>query len=228
MTNDGDQIDFKPFLDMAIGVLFVLLILIASQMFFQRAATEEDTPQQTHRLAWEKESAFLMQRMTSRLETGGFAARSDLRARTVSLPLETVVGIEAGRPRANPQAVSILAEVLDDELACLVSATARSVCPAYQFLRLGLFKLTYTLTRYPVGTATLPAEAYGRLVSSIVSAAIAEQRPTLLALPGSAARPALEREVAQIQIADSPTGVLPLEGFLTISFTFDGALMAAP
>jgi len=232
MAQDGDNIDFKPFLDMAIGILFILLILIASQMFFQRAASEQDTPPQDarqQRLAWEKEALLLVQRVATRLDAAGLQSGADLAARSVSLPLSRLIdttdqGHANQRLQANATAAAAIAEAVDDELSCLI--TPVGACPSYQFLKLGSFKLTYLVTQSPAFSPALPIGAYARLVSSSLSHAIAQHRPNLFGLANAASRPAWEGD--SIQVQPEPVGasgevvVAGLRGRLNIGFTFDG------
>ena len=45
-ADDLDGVDFKPFFDMVVGVLFILLILIAAQLFFSQFQDQSETAAQ--------------------------------------------------------------------------------------------------------------------------------------------------------------------------------------
>src|SRR5438045_2732124 len=93
-----DAIDFKPFFDMIVGILFVLLILVAAQMFFtQWGASDERTPQekaQQVRLEWEREITAFLTDAAERLRARGLQPTIDQVDRTLAVPLADVTRIE--------------------------------------------------------------------------------------------------------------------------------------
>ena len=47
--SDADDTDLKPFLDMLVGIVFIMLILVAAQMFFTQWGPTEETAERERR-----------------------------------------------------------------------------------------------------------------------------------------------------------------------------------
>lgn len=89
MTPQGsDSIDFKPFFDMVVGILFILLILIAAQLFFSRF--ESDSPEaqlQQKRAARAAEQELFLKDVTNALTKAGYPAILDRAGNRITVPL---------------------------------------------------------------------------------------------------------------------------------------------
>jgi hypothetical protein len=89
MTPQGsDSIDFKPFFDMVVGILFILLILIAAQLFFSRF--ESDSPEaqaQQKRAARAAEQELFLNGVAIALTKAGFPANVDRAGNRITVPL---------------------------------------------------------------------------------------------------------------------------------------------
>src|SRR3954452_2308857 len=87
---DLDGIDFKPFFDMVVGVLFVLLILISAQMFFSQWGAAHDPAKQDAEAAaraWEQEQRLFLKDLAERLRAEGFDVSVDDVDRSIAVPL---------------------------------------------------------------------------------------------------------------------------------------------
>lgn len=139
---DEEPFDFKPFFDMIVGVLFVLLILIAAQMFFARHEVEMDRASEARAAAAAAdalhavESKALLDRIAAALSARGLTPLIAYDRRMVSAPW----------PRQEQAVIAAqVAQVLMETAACAALATAGSEgCPAYKALRLERLSLEIT------------------------------------------------------------------------------------
>ena len=75
-ADDLDGVDFKPFFDMVVGVLFILLILIAAQLFFSQFQDQsENAAQENIEREWREEVSGFFDRFQRGLGERGIAAR---------------------------------------------------------------------------------------------------------------------------------------------------------
>ncbi len=98
MAEHGDDaIDFKPFFDMVVGVLFILLILVSAQLFFsqwQNAASPAETAAreaEAKRLRADADVAAFIDELVEALRAAGFSPAVDRLGRSVSIPASQVM-----------------------------------------------------------------------------------------------------------------------------------------
>src|SRR5665213_2788398 len=102
-ASDLDGIDFKPFFDMVVGVLFVLLILIGALLFFQSAQSDVTAKQaqseaqarqraeeERTRQEWRTERAALLSFLADHLREHGVEASVDLANASIAIPLDAM------------------------------------------------------------------------------------------------------------------------------------------
>lgn len=190
-TSVEDDIDFKPFFDMVVGILFILLILISAQIFFAQHVGD-DASQEAERRAIERErqtTAFL-EDLTARLRAAGLDARLDRQRRAVSMPLGRIVTVAGnGIPQFADAPLAAIGGILAERLGCLVPV-ARTTCPDVDLLNLGAAEAELRLTGMPERTP-VPQDRYAQFATTLLSAALLRTRPELLALTSSAGTPAL-------------------------------------
>lgn len=218
MTTSAEDIDFKPFFDMVVGILFILLILISAQIFFAQHTTD-DASQEAERRALERErqtTAFL-EDFTGRLRAEGFEARIDRSRRAVVMPLGGLM--DAGRdsvPQFAGPRVSALASVLAERLPCIApQPLARAACADVDLLNLGSVEAEVRIAAAPE-RSPLSADRYAQLATTLFSSALLQLRPALLGLSNLAGTPAL-RFSAATQAAAARQAAL---GELSFTFVF--------
>ncbi len=134
MDTEEEPFDFKPFFDMVVGVLFILIILVAAQIFFARQDAADDaaraarqTAEQRLRLA-ETEIAEFLRRQAAALASRGFETTVQRNSQMLVLRLDPV------RLAAAPEGV---AEALLAEAGCVAeSHHQREGCARYDHIRL--------------------------------------------------------------------------------------------
>lgn len=226
MRSDGDldSIDFKPFFDMIVGILFILLILISAQMFFaQHGGAETSAAEEAQRRVLERErqvTAFLDD-VADRLRAKGLDARVDRNRRAVVLPLAQVTEpARGGVPQFAQGPVGALGAVLAKRLPCVLPAGARpGDCPDTSLLSLGEVQADLRLDGVPPG-AVLPPDRYAQLATTLFSATLLDRRPDLLGLTGRAGTPAL-RVSGLAQGAAADQNQKAPGGELDLVFAFD-------
>lgn len=181
-TDDLEGGDFKPFFDMAVGVLFIFLILIGSLLFFQTAdkatvsvsapdAAREQEMQVAAYLGW----------LVDDLKAKGLAAETDLANAAIVLPLGQVAMIgDDGLPKVKLQAAGDLGHILSHHLACVTPGVERAAtCRNFPLL-----KLDHANGDVRVGevAAVLQPDRFGYLLAGELSSAMGEAAPGLLAL----------------------------------------------
>jgi hypothetical protein len=222
--SDIDAIDFKPFFDAVIGVLFVLLILIAAQLFFtQWASVPEDNTQERSPpvfLEWERQVSAFLTDFAERLRGDDLTPAVDFVDKSVSLPLSQIarIGPDAW-PQINQQPGSI-GRLLLDRLHCLPrqAAAPSSGCPVLDLLRLG--RVNVELRVGVPGSAELAADRYAEYLRILVSAALIQGAPGLLAVSGSGAAPAIA-STSSVIAPEMPPPEKLLAGDVALRFTFE-------
>jgi hypothetical protein len=182
METEEEPFDFKPFFDMVVGVLFILIILVAAQIFFARqdAADEaaRDARQAGEQRRWlaETEIAEFLRRQAAALASRGFETTVQRNNQTL------VLRLDPARLDAAPGAV---AEALLAEAGCAVeSHRRRDGCAHYDHIRLQHIEMT--LETAPAPGADPEAEAARRAVS--FAAGLARAGADLLALKAADGR----------------------------------------
>jgi hypothetical protein len=224
-----DVIDFKPFFDMIVGILFVLLILVAAQMFFTQWG-EAGRPQQQARLEWQREITAFLDDVAQRLRGRGLSVSIDQVDRTIATPLgELVTPGPEQLPRPAPGRVGSLGQALVESLSCLTGGAAPADCPAFRLLHLGQLR-TETRVASPSPIAVLSPDRYASLVSTLLNAALLEGAPSLLAISGSAGGPALQPGSSVVPAATAEGISVPgnLAGDFALRFVFDPLPQTGP
>lgn len=226
MQSEQD-IDFKPFFDMVVGVLFVLLILVAAQLFFtQWAATPSTATQpdraQKLRLDWEREASTFVEHLANRLRSRGFDVKLDIVDRSMSLPLGEIAQSEpGGSPRVDAAGIGAIGEILSERLRCLPgqSGPRAADCPPLTILRLGQMRAEVRLQGAP--EQALAPDRYARLLAALIQADLLRGAPRLLDATGSGGGPALRMESTLLSVpsASAPNGALP--GDFALRFAFE-------
>lgn len=223
MSGETEGIDFRPFLDMAIGILFILLILIGALIFFQRVVDEESrADSESARILWEQEAHGLLRRVADGLKAGGIEATADLTGRRVSVPMASVIRITAGRLAANEQGMQVLARVLDQELACAAAPGSRSGCMPVTLLRIAGLRQTYRLRLLPDLAAGLAPHAYAHLVASVGGAVLLQQQPSLLSIVGSGGGMAVQTAEGEVVQPFLRSADARIDGEIVLGFGFSG------
>jgi hypothetical protein len=185
-TDDLDGGDFKPFFDMAIGVLFILLILIGSLLFFQTAdkATESTSAQNSARERQAQIAAYL-QWLADHLRAQGLMAEVDRTNSAIIVPLGQLATIGGdGLPVLQSQATKDLGRVLAHDLACIAPAAELSEsCNSFPQLHLDEAAAEVRTGEIATG-ASLRPDRFGTLLTDELSAAVVEASPDLLRLSG--------------------------------------------
>jgi hypothetical protein len=119
----SDTIDFKPFFDMVVGILFILLILIAAQLFFTRFETDSPEAQAQQKRATRLiEQELFLNSVADTLKKSGFVPTVDRVGNRVSIPLSSVTGPQkntgAQWPLPNPEKITAFAQGLTRTMSC--------------------------------------------------------------------------------------------------------------
>src|SRR6188508_2360583 len=136
---ETDGSDYKPFFDMIVGVLFILLILISAQMFF--AQHDNATISDANQISLERKkqiSAFL-EDIAGQLRANGFYPDIDFVRRRITLGLGQVSAPAIGAvPVFADRRVEAVGRVLSDRLGCLFSGPPFPVnCRDMKLIKLG-------------------------------------------------------------------------------------------
>jgi len=186
-ADDLEGGDFKPFFDMAVGILFVLLILIGSLLFFQTAARDQPTAdeKQQRTAEWRKELAAFLALLADDLRARGLDAAIDADRTALVLPLDAIAALDRdGFPQILPRQTSDLGQVLAADLACVGNAADRTGrCAPFRLLN--LTGATAELRIGAVSAPGLPPERLGSLLDSEFAATLFRSVPDLLRLSGS-------------------------------------------
>lgn len=224
--SDLDAIDFKPFFDMVVGVLFVLLILVAAQMFFiQWAGSPQEMParEKTEQaaLAWEKDITELLEDIAARLHQNKLDVTIDRVRRSLSIPFAAIAEPKHDQAPRITAASGKLSEVLAGRLRCLPSQTGpkSADCPAVSSLRLGRLEVEARIGEVPEGVR-LPADHYASLVSTLLGAALLQDSAELLAITGTGGIPALHMKSSVLGPSSLQSG-----GDVAIHFVFEQPLL---
>ena len=185
-TDDLEGGDFKPFFDMAMGVLFIFLILIGSLLFFQTVdkTTGAVSAQNTAREREMQITAYL-RGLADDLQAQGLTVEVDLANAAIVLPLGQIAMVGGdGLPKLLPQAAKGLGKVLARDLACVAPMVDRlgdrpAGCAAFPLLRLDRAGGDVRIGEV---AASLAPDRFGYLLADELSSAMAEASPGLLSL----------------------------------------------
>jgi hypothetical protein len=206
-----DAIDFKPFFDMVVGVLFILLILISAQMFFSQwpsapspaeAAAREA---EARRARIEADAGAFLTELAEALRAAGFSPVVDRLGRSVSVPAAEVLGpAEGGRVPANRQALARFAPAVLSALRCVAGAPRPEACRSGTAVRLARMDLRAQLA----GSAGTTPDGGARLTGLELAAALFSGAPDLLSLAGTSGTPAVPGTVGIEMVGAAPRFVL--------------------
>ena len=212
---EAEGSDFKPFFDLVVGILFILLILIAAQLFFTRY---EDTPspaeaaarqREALRLAQNKAVDGLLERVANELRGAGFSPAIDLLERRVTLPAAEL------RQEARPEATAALARILRTGVSCTAEAPVQA-CAGPSLARIE--RIAFSL-REDAFAGGVPSTA-ARIGALKLSSQIFEAAPELLDLRTSSGNAVVTDRIGI-------TGAQPGEA-ASFSIDFDAALADMP
>src|SRR5260370_32065105 len=181
-ANDLDGVDFKPFFDMVVGVLFILLILISAQLFFSQFQDQSDiSPQERIEREWREEIAGFLDRFARALHDRGLEVRVDRANNALGMPLGLLANAgDDGLPRIASDQTQVLGQALNESLGCVTGqAKASGACPASGLLHLARAEIQMRLGAAPE-LAGLPQARYGRLLESLFAATLLQGTPDLL------------------------------------------------
>jgi hypothetical protein len=203
--SDADAVDFKPFFDMIVGVLFIVLILISAQMFFAQRAVQEASATEPQRRALRRQSQIdlFLTHVADRMRTRGLSVQVDHIRSVIAGPLPELRGGHLGAPRFDEALIRGLGEELSAGLQCVGPSPTELNCPALDLLKLGAVHADVVVAGLSPD-ARLSPDRYAQLVGVLFSAAILSGTPELLAVTGAGGVPAVRfgsaTEIAQPQI----------------------------
>jgi hypothetical protein len=218
--SEAEGVDFKPFFDLIIGILFIFLILIAAQIFFtQWAPTRDETRN------WQSEVAAFLEALADALRQVGMTASVDIGKTTIAVPLRELVAAERdARPRVVTAPAAAFGRVLDRHLTCVTrSAPADASCPGFRFLKLRHVEGQVRLTSMPAGTE-LAQDRYAKLVAIELSAGVYGSTSHLLGFTGSNGTSVID--ITSV-IAAAPRHDV-LDGDVALRFAFEPPPGTAP
>jgi len=130
--SEEESIDFKPFFDLVLGVLFILLILVAAQIFFAQWAPEtapnqsaaaKAAAQEAERrsMALDRDANLFLDDLAHRLKSRGFTPVIDRLNLALSVPEVELLALpsQIDGPRTNREAAARFAIALQQQIICL-------------------------------------------------------------------------------------------------------------
>ncbi len=185
-ADDLDGIDFKPFFDMVVGILFVLLILIGALLFFQTAANTPPAPSEDQRMSeWRMEMAAFLDLVAGDLQARGLDTKVDTDRTTIVIPLGMIAELDAdGLPSVMAKPAKDIGEVLASDLGCVTVASRRTGrCADFRLLT-----PSRTIAELRLGAIDTPAGLSPTrlltLLQSQFAAMLYKSTPDLLRLSG--------------------------------------------
>lgn len=188
-----DGIDFRPFFDMVVGILFVLLILVAALIFFQRAedGMSGASPEAESR-RWRLERDQFLDRLAGTLTAKGLPASADTAAGTVLVRLDRVIRLDGpGLPGLREPAAATLADALSSAVGCVsIPRTSGPDCADEDLLALGSLSVQVRLGAIPRDMG-LPRDRAARFITATLSNFLYQQASSLLRASDRAGAPAV-------------------------------------
>jgi hypothetical protein len=221
-ANDLDGIDFRPFFDMVVGIIFVLLILVGALIFFQQAAQEESAATAAQKLAhdWREQEAAFLNWLTGHLHDHGIAAQVDLANTTIVIPLADLARLAPG---GLPEIIDAPTNDLGRALAADLGCVAASRSSALECAPFGLLRLNEAVVQVRAGSlaagAALPPDRFAHLLASLLGAAILKGAPDLLAL-SNASGGIVMRTTSATMAAGADAAGATIRGDLAMAFDF--------
>ena len=182
-SRELDGVDFRPFFDMVVGILFVLLILIGALIFFQQTQDGvEGAAAHSQQRRWRQQRDFFLQRLVANLQTKGLPASADTAAGAVLMPLDGLseARMSGGLPELKATVVAGLAGALAPAIGCVsVPRASVSSCPDSDLLSLdGLTMQVRVGAVLP--DAALPRDRAARFLAASLAEALYSSAPDLL------------------------------------------------
>ena len=217
-SSDLDGVDFRPFFDMMVGVLFVLLILIGALIFFQR--TEDGvtgSPEPSELKRWRLQRDRFLERLAGDLGVRGLTARADTAASAVLVSLDGVAKLDGpDLPGPRGPAVSDLAGALAPAVGCVTDdRTPGPACADTDLLSLGALSIQVRLGATQP-SAALPRDRAARFLAAALSNALYAKAPSLLRASDRSGGPAVGFEDGTVGNGRDGT-----PGDLALVFGFD-------
>ena len=181
-SSELDGVDFRPFFDMVVGILFVLLILIGALIFFQQTQDGvAGSPFQSELRRWRMQRIDFLERLAADLQSRGLSARADTAGGTVVVPLDDLVRVEAGGlPVLKAPAVAGLAAALAPAVGCVsVPRASNSSCADTDLLSLDGLSVQVRLAQSQPG-ATQSRDRTALFLATSLSNALYGDAPPLL------------------------------------------------
>jgi hypothetical protein len=184
---ESDLSDFKPFFDMIVGVLFILIVLISAQMFFAQHSMEDADAGKLQR---NKQIRSFLEDVANRLRKNGFEPRLDLVRRRLVLSLDQLsLSPMAGIPTFSDQRVEAVGRVLSNRLGCIFTGLPeRSDCMDWDVIRLGEVQVELRAGATPPESPLSP-DRFSQLATTLFSAKLLGSQPDLLSLTGAGGTP---------------------------------------
>jgi len=222
--SEGEVIDFKPFFDMIVGILFILLIFIAAQLFFTRwddPLAQTESRERSRRLAfqWQQQATDLLEDIAVRLRGVGLSAAVDVVDRAVTVPLGELLSVsDNGAVQFHARTESVGA-TLAERLSCIPGQDRPrpADCPPVDLLRLGGVRSEVRVAGVPP-SISLPSDRYAHLLTTLLGAQLLRGAPALAAMNGSGGVPALQP--GSIVTGAAQAGGAP-QGDLALRFSFE-------
>ena len=218
--HNPDSIDFKPFFDMVVGILFILLILIAAQLFFARFETNSPEAQAQQKRAMRlAEQELFLNAVAANLSRAGFSAQADRSANTVSVPLELITKFEKSNTLPDDDAASRYASTLTNAIVC-ASSTAVASCNRNYDVSLAQVSFLAAITDVAAG-ATPPPSA--QILAMRLEASLFGAAPQFLLQNGSLGTAMFARsfEIVPTAVPAAATGnIQSSSGLLLVKFAF--------
>lgn len=182
----SDTIDFKPFFDMVVGILFILLILIAAQLFFTRFETDSPEAQAQQKRAMRlAEQELFLNSVAANLTKSGFVPVVDRVANRVSIPLVSISAMTTPDQTSiwsapDQSKVARFAQNVFDATACTSLALDR-ICARRFDLSFAQIGFDLTLGGLKAGVTPEPS---AQILALQLSAAVFAVMPNALAWNG--------------------------------------------
>jgi len=183
-----EGIDFRPFFDMVVGILFIFIILIGALLLFQQAQRVEDSAKESERRLddWQGQKTQFLVALADHLRARGIDARIDLSNTAVVLPLDSVAQLGPdGLPDIKGGSTRDLGRILALDVGCVASPREDpKSCGPFDLLRLN--EAVADIRIGPLSpSASLPQDRFGRLLSDLFAASLLKGSPGLLMLSGT-------------------------------------------
>lgn len=221
----SDGIDFKPFFDLVVGLLFILLILISAQLFFsQWAPPDNSKPVNNEAFVWDDEASIFLGDAQGRLNAAGFSTGIDPLRRSVAFQLSDILESNGSHHGIRADRIVSLAKMLQETGLCLdlpVAQPSPLSCPSYTQLKRG--RVLTALWLESGNMQELSPEESARLLSLQVISGIIYAEPELLKLRGSDAAPYVQLTPdARVKQSKLPWAAGNPAGIVEIRFEFSG------